>query len=66
MLQGISGHGISNTGMPVGKLLAFTGLTGRLCAFILWEKIMPASLLEGFGLGSELVYKVEIRSQGRK
>ncbi len=42
MLQGVSGQGVCNAGMPVGKFLPFAGFFGRFCIFILWEEILSS------------------------
>ncbi len=66
MLQSVSGQGVCNAGMPVGKFLPFAGFFGRFHIFILWEEILSSGLLGSLGLSPEPVHEVEIRSYGRK
>lgn len=66
MDEGVSGQGVCNTGMPVGKLLSFTGLLGRFEVLILRKKVLSAGTLKGFRQSPEPVNEVEIRPQRRE
>lgn len=63
MGQGVSGHGIRNTVMLIGKFFPFAGFYGRLAVPVFWEKILPAGHPGGSGLSPETVHEIKIRTR---
>lgn len=64
--ESVSGQGVGNAGMGIGKLLTFARGLGRLCVLVLREEVRSAGFLRGFGLSPEPIDQVKVRAKGRK